>query len=114
MTVYKWTPNGFVDPDGKPMELPTEWTPSMPMVIRDIDPYESPATGKWITSRSEAREDLKASGCRILEPEENPTGQKPGELRLRNKKFAEKRGLKVHDDFRDYDSSTKQKAQESA
>jgi hypothetical protein len=36
-------------------------------VISDIQPYESPATGKMITSRSERREDFKVSGCREWE-----------------------------------------------
>jgi hypothetical protein len=40
---------------------------SSPMGIVDIPAYESPATGKWITSRSERREDLKRSGCREWE-----------------------------------------------
>jgi putative FmdB family regulatory protein len=40
---------------------------SAPMGIVDIPAYESPATGKWITSRAERREDLKQSGCREWE-----------------------------------------------
>jgi hypothetical protein len=38
-----------------------------PMGIVDIPAYQSPATGKWITSRSERREDFKQSGCREWE-----------------------------------------------
>ena len=37
-------------------------------ILSDIVPYESPKTGKWITSRSEQREDLKASNSFLLEP----------------------------------------------
>lgn len=40
---------------------------SAPMGIVDIPAYESPATGKWITSRSERKEDLRRSGCREWE-----------------------------------------------
>lgn len=40
---------------------------SAPMGIVDIPAYESPATGKMITSRAERREDLKRSGCREWE-----------------------------------------------
>lgn len=40
---------------------------SAPMGQVDIPAYESPATGKWITSRSERREDFKRSGCREWE-----------------------------------------------
>lgn len=40
---------------------------SAPHGIVDIPAYESPATGKWITSRAERREDFKRSGCREWE-----------------------------------------------
>lgn len=36
---------------------------SAPAVFGDIQPYESPATGQWIMSKSARREDLKRSGC---------------------------------------------------
>lgn len=41
-----------------------------PMARMDIQPwdaYESPATGKTITSYAQRREDMKASGCRDWE-----------------------------------------------
>ena len=31
-------------------------------------PYHSPATGHWITSKTQRREDMKASGCVDYEP----------------------------------------------
>jgi hypothetical protein len=43
---------------------------SAPMMRADIAPwdaYESPATGKHITSYAERREDMKAAGCRDWE-----------------------------------------------
>lgn len=43
---------------------------SAPMMRADIAPwdaYESPATGKFITSYAQRREDMKASGCRDWE-----------------------------------------------
>lgn len=43
---------------------------SKPMIAVDYPAYESPATGKWITGRREHEEDLKRSGCRLLEPGE--------------------------------------------
>ena len=104
MVRYRWTQNGFVDAEGNRMVDPSQpFTPSHPMVIRDLEPYQSPVTGKMITSRSQQREDLKASGCRIVEPDESPT-----KGAIRNKKFAAKRGLTVSDNFRDYDSSSKE------
>lgn len=41
---------------------------SAPSVRTDIAPYQSPGTGKWITSRSEQREDLRRSGAFLYEP----------------------------------------------
>lgn len=38
-----------------------------PMGIVDIPAYESPASGKWITSRAERREDFKRTGTREYE-----------------------------------------------
>ena len=40
---------------------------SAPMGIVDIPAYASPASGKWITSRSERREDFKRTGTREWE-----------------------------------------------
>lgn len=37
-------------------------------ILADIIPYESPKSGKWISSRSAMREDLKATNSQILEP----------------------------------------------
>lgn len=42
---------------------------SAPMISPDLsEPYESPKTGKWITSRAERDEDLRRSGSILLEP----------------------------------------------
>lgn len=43
-------------------------TITAPAVHADIPAYESPKTGKWITSRSERREDLARSNCYEWEP----------------------------------------------
>lgn len=40
------------------------------VVIRDIDPYISPASGMVITSRRERREDFKRTGTREVDPSE--------------------------------------------
>lgn len=84
-------------------ELERVWIAPM-VATEDFQPFLSPVTGKPITSRAEHRYDLAASDCRIQEPSESPTKGK-----LRNKSFTEKRGLKVSDEYRDYDKSTKQK-----
>lgn len=40
-----------------------------PAVRPDLpEPYESPKSGKWITSRAEQREDLVATGSFLYEP----------------------------------------------
>lgn len=47
---------------------------SAPMARMDIQPwdaYESPATGKYITSYAQRREDMKAAGCRDYEGKES-------------------------------------------
>lgn len=49
-----------------------------PMAHMDIQPwdaYESPATGKTITSYAQRREDMKASGCRDYEGRESEERQ---------------------------------------
>lgn len=51
---------------------------SAPMARMDIQPwdaYESPATGKLITSYAQRREDMKASGCRDYEGRESEERQ---------------------------------------
>ena len=59
---------------------------SSPMGIVDIPAYESPASGKWITSRSERREDFKRTGTRPWE------GMRDERLEAeRQKKYAEEK-----------------------
>ena len=41
---------------------------SAPMFSVDFPAYQSPTSGKWITSKTQRREDLKASGCVEYEP----------------------------------------------
>jgi hypothetical protein len=108
MARYIWKDGTFRDPGtGERMPVPERNGVCLPRIVTEqFQPFESPATGKMITSRAELRYDLAASGCRLLEPDESPTKGK-----IRNRKFAEKRGLKVSDEYRDYDSSTKQKAE---
>ena len=58
MTVRK-----FVQINGRLYERGQEPVASGPMVMDDIAPYRSQATGEWITSRSQHREHLKAHNC---------------------------------------------------
>lgn len=40
-----------------------------PQLAKGFTEYESPVTGKMITSRAERREDLAKAGCREWEPD---------------------------------------------
>jgi hypothetical protein len=75
---------------------------ALPTVISDIPEYQSPIDGRWITSRSERRDDLARNNCVPYEESMSPT-----KGRIKNAAFAAKRGLKVSDEFRDFDSSKK-------
>lgn len=105
MTRYIWTDEGFKNRNGERMPIPERDGVCSPMVVSDMDPVSNPITGEMITSRSELRYQLEKHDKRIIEPSESPTKGK-----LRNAKFAAKRGLKLSDEYRDYDSSTKKAA----
>lgn len=49
---------------------------SAPYVRGDYPPYECPVTGKMIEGRRAHIENLKATGCRVLEPGETRNYQK--------------------------------------
>ncbi len=44
---------------------------SAPRVFGDFEPYESPASGKWIEGRRQRLEDMKQTNCREWEPGEH-------------------------------------------
>lgn len=41
---------------------------SAPTVKTDIEPYQSPSTGKWVSSRAGQRQDLAEAGAFLYEP----------------------------------------------
>jgi putative FmdB family regulatory protein len=43
---------------------------SAPMVVGDYSGYECPVSGKWVEGRRQHEENLKRTGCRLLEPGE--------------------------------------------
>lgn len=43
---------------------------SAPRVAADYPGYECPVTGKWVEGRRQHQENLKRTGCRLLEPGE--------------------------------------------
>jgi hypothetical protein len=77
-----------VNRHGFPMELPEGNVITMPHVISDMTPYESPLGTGMIDGRKARREDLKRGGCREVEPSEfRPT--------FRTEKWAKRFGQDV-------------------
>lgn len=92
---YVWKDDGFYDRNGAPMKKPFAGQVVMPAVISDIPEYASPIDGKMITSRSQRRDDLARNNCVDARDFASPTGSK-----LRNKRFCQKHGLTVSEEFR--------------
>ena len=92
---YVWTKAGFVDSNGERMPIPERDGICLPYVVSDIEPITSPIDGKMITSRSQLKYELEKHGKRVQDPSESPTKGK-----IRNKKFADKRGLTVSQEYR--------------
>lgn len=64
-----WAP---MSESGEPAHCPSCGTPSprglsRPRVIGDYEGYECPVSGKWIEGRAAHEENLKRTGCRVLE-----------------------------------------------
>ena len=80
MTVYVYRNGELVPKDTAP--------PRAGFFIQgEIEPYQSPASGKWISNRRERRDDLARTGCVPYERLPNaPQG-------LTNTRFAHKHGL---------------------
>lgn len=83
MTRYVYKDGAWRNPQtDEPMDVPDRV--AVPMIRSDIEPYQSVVSGKWITSASERRYDLAATGCVPYEPPKKaPKG-------LTNPKFAKK------------------------
>lgn len=83
-----------------PERVMTQADFATPMIWRDIPNYRSPIDGKWITSRSHRREDLKINNCVPWEPgmgaKSGASKRTPG--KYRNPKFARKRGLPLSEE----------------
>jgi len=71
---------------GEPMNQ-GPWKPVTPMTFGDIEPYQSPVTGEYVSGRRAKRDDLEKHGC--IDAAE--FGRKP--RKLKNKRFIEKHGL---------------------
>ena len=69
MTTYVRRAGQWVDKrTGEPMDVPDRI--AVPYAVPDIKPYQSMASMKMIDGRAAQREDLKRSGCRLVDPSE--------------------------------------------
>lgn len=60
---------------GEAVELPSRadtWTPGRAVQLAaDYAGYECPVSGRWVEGRAAHQENLKRTGCRLLEPGES-------------------------------------------
>lgn len=92
MTTYVWSGalRKFVDKKtGELMPIKNDNAICRPMIVSDIEPYQSPINGAYVGGRATRREDLKKNDCVPFEPMTNrPRG-------ISNPKIAKKYGLKL-------------------
>ena len=75
-----------------PMNDPREdWTPTVPMLVHDIEPYLSPVSGEYIAGKRAKRDDLKKHDCVDADEVSSRTPRK-----FKNKRFIEKHGFQAH------------------
>lgn len=67
---YVWRDGAWRDSAGNKMETPERDGPCVPAIHSDITPYKSMVSNKMIEGRAAQREDLKRSGCRLVDPSE--------------------------------------------
>lgn len=70
---------------GEPM-VTGPWSPTVPLIVSDIEAYQSPVDGTAITSRSQEREHMARHGVIHAADKGKPR-------KLKNRRFIEKRGL---------------------
>ena len=74
-TRYVWRNGAFRDKrTGRRMKVKDENAICAPRVQSDIPPYLSVASGKMVDGNAARREDLKATGCRPVDPSEGLPG----------------------------------------
>ena len=69
--------------------------PPLPMIM-GFKPYACPITGKEIRTLGQHKDNLRRHDCVEAAELPSPTGGK-----IRNERFARKRGLKVSDEYKD-------------
>lgn len=94
MPRYRRVNNQWLDEDGAPVTLPNH--PIGPRtVVPDLPDYISPVTGKLVSGRVQRRYDLESNNCVDARDFPSPTGG-----RFRNKRFVEKHGLELSEEYR--------------
>lgn len=88
MAVYVYRDGRMVDKaTGEPM-VTDPWRPVAPRVFSDLPGYQSPVGGKWIEGRKARAYDMESNNC-VDANDFAPSGGR----KLKNKRFAAKRGL---------------------
>jgi hypothetical protein len=101
MARYTWKDGHFRDASGEPMPIPDrKGEVCVPAIISDIPDYRSPIDGKMITSRSQRREDLRRNNCVEYEPSLVKIHREKGKPVFKNKRFAKKYNLPLHEAYR--------------
>jgi hypothetical protein len=85
MPKYTWRNGRFEDRDGEAMPIPERDGICVPHVIADIEPYQSPVDGSYVSGRAARRDDLKKHNCVPYDEVAKPLG---GEFK--NERFAKK------------------------
>ena len=85
-TIYR---NGqWFDANGMPIHPKNKLDLSKPLRMfasSEYDGYECPVTGKWVEGKHAHRENLKRTGCRLLERGEHEDMKKNGKKRFEEK-----------------------------
>jgi hypothetical protein len=91
MPVYVLRDGRMVDKaTGEPMNpAPLDGPFPVPRIVADIEPYQSPVDGRYVSGRRAKRDDLARNNC--IDADELP--KRDGYGTFKNKKFAAKHGV---------------------
>ena len=78
------------------MPIPERDELCVPMIIPDIEPYQSPVDGSYVSGRAAKRDDLRKHNC--VDANDLPRSKKRAPLgKFRNERFAKKHGLPLEE-----------------
>ena len=81
---------------GELMVDKSKWEPTVPIIVSDIEPYQSPIDGTYVGGRRSKRYDLEKNDC----VDADAIGSSGVKGKFKNKRFAKKRGLSVSEEFK--------------